>query len=474
MTDGKGRPGQQREGSYRDAVRFLSSALRFGIDPSLEGIGKLVSALGEPQNRYGCLQVAGTNGKSSTSRLLAALLHAEGFKVGLYTSPHLVGYPERFEVDGAVISHGTFAGVAHEVRMAASRLAEEAHPGEAGERMRYDERRERVLQVDDGCTFTEFEYLTAMALLLFAREQVDFAVLEVGLGGRWDATSIVDPAVATVCGIGLDHQGILGETVWDIAREKAAIIKPASTAVLGPRCAETRSVFYEHARSVDAQVRTVGICGEPVFPEVPDELRAWFRSRVTPEGLLVDVRGYHDVYEGLLLPHAPSYQAENIACAVASAECCLGRPLERPRVREALMHVRFPGRFEQLHDDPPLVVDAAHNPQGARVLADAIERRFGEGRRPTLLLAVLSDKDAEGIIDALAPVAGDIVVTCTSSPRALPPDELAAIVRERTGVEPRVFPSPENALQGLLVDGAPPVVATGSITLAGEIKGLFN
>ncbi|MDO4850456.1 MAG: cyanophycin synthetase [Actinomycetota bacterium] len=474
MTDGADRSGYLQEESYRDAVGFLSSALRFGIDPSLEGIGRLVDALGEPQGGYGCLQVAGTNGKSSTARLLAALLHAEGFRVGLYTSPHLVEYPERFEVNGAVISHRTFTRAVDEVRAVASRLSAAVCPEGAGERLRYDERREKVLQVADGRTFTEFEYLTAMALLVFAWEQVDFAVLEVGLGGRWDATSIVDPAVATVCGIGLDHQGILGETEWDIAREKAAIIKPASAAVLGPRCTDTRAVFYERAESVHAQVRTVSPFDAPSFIEVPDELQAHFRSRGTSGGLEVDVQGYHGLYEGLLLPHAPAYQAENVACAVASAECCLGRALDRSCIHDALMHVRFPGRFEQLQDDPPLIIDAAHNPQGACVLADAIERRFDGERRPTLLLAVLSDKDAEGIVDALVPHVGHVAVTCTSSPRALSPEELAVLVRGRTGVDPQVFPSPDEALQALLVDGAAPVVATGSITLAGEIKGLFN
>ncbi|MDR1082772.1 MAG: hypothetical protein LBL27_02755, partial [Coriobacteriales bacterium] len=227
------------EGLYDEALGILRDALAFGIEPSLAGITALMRELGEPQLRYPCIQIAGTNGKSSTARFTAAFLHACGRKVGLYTSPELVEYPERMELDGEVVSRACFADAV---------LA--AH-----------EASQRAIASGEIEVITEFELLTAAALWLFAEERVTFAVLEVGLGGRWDATSVVNPKVAVVTGIDLDHTAILGDSLEQIAAEKAAIIKPGSIPVLGPGTTATREVFLARCQEVGTAPVIVGESG---------------------------------------------------------------------------------------------------------------------------------------------------------------------------------------------------------------------
>ncbi|MGN0035491.1 MAG: bifunctional folylpolyglutamate synthase/dihydrofolate synthase, partial [Coriobacteriales bacterium] len=324
-------------------------------------------------------------------------------------------------------------------------------------------------------SFTEFELLTAMSFVLFSEARVDFAVLEVGLGGRWDATNIVDEAVAVICGIGLDHQAILGETLEAIAAEKAAIIKPATSVVLGPATSEVQQVFLDRVEACDAGLCVVSPCGNRLFPDVIPELTVTYEGVATSDGLSFSVAGRHARYDGLVLPAAPSYQLANAACAVAAAEGALGRALDAKSVREAFSSCTFPGRFAVLTDDPLLIVDGAHNPQGASALARAIDERFSGQRRPVLLLAVLADKDARGIVDALAPHVADIVVTQTSSTRARPCRELADLVESRIGHRPAVYASVTDAVDALVVRGdGTPVVAAGSITLAAELTRLFG
>jgi dihydrofolate synthase/folylpolyglutamate synthase len=227
-----------RPWTYDEATRVLGRVLRFGVNPSLDAIAALTEALGRPQDTYAGIQITGTNGKSSTARLTAGILRAHGMKVGLYTSPELERYPERIEVGGEMVSDAEFAlcvGVAIDTAVA---LWGESEPG-----------------VPSGVT--EFELLTAAALWRFSQATVDVAVLEVGMGGRWDATSVIDPAVAVITGVGLDHTGILGDTVEEIAAEKAAIICAGSVCVLGPGTKSTARIMHARARSVGARVVTV-------------------------------------------------------------------------------------------------------------------------------------------------------------------------------------------------------------------------
>lgn len=397
--------------TYDDAVATLEDALKFGMDPSLEPIRAMCAAMGDPQKRYRCVQVAGTNGKSSTTRMIAALLHAQGLRVGLYVSPHLIKYPERIEIDGRVVSDEDFARGIEVALDAAARAGVQA---------------------------TEFELLTAAALWLFAREDVDWAVLECGLGGRWDATSIVDPQVAVITGVALEHTAILGDTIEKIAGEKAAIIKPGSHAIFAHDLA-AQGVFERQAQDV----------GAPYSYAKLDATRAFDDE----------------------LAYMPAYQRSNLATALAAVTVALGHAPSPESASIALGGLVIPGRFEILRHDPLVIVDAAHNPQSAHVLAGELRRLFdGDAAIPTLLLGVLDDKDARGIIRELCPLFDRIVVTASSSTRAVPATELASLVAEETGVRPEATHD-VRAAQELL--SGEPIVATGSITVAGEVKGIW-
>ena len=396
--------------NYEESVAALESALKFGIDPSLEPIRKMCAAMGMPQDAYDCVQVAGTNGKSSVTRMTAAILRGQGRKVGLYTSPELVRYPERMEIDGKVVSDQYFADAVE----AALKAAEEC-----------------------GLEATEFELLTAGALWLFAREGVDVAVLECGLGGRWDATSVCTPKVAVITGIALDHTHILGNTLEAIAGEKAPIIKAGCKAVLAPALA-AREVF-------DARIAEVGAQAVEVDP-LMGELFAF------------------------AVAHMPSYQRQNAAVAFVAAKALVG-PISIEEAEEALRGLQIPGRFETLRREPPLLIDAAHNPQSAHVLAEEVERRFPErAARPTLLLGVLADKDVKGVVGELAPLFNRVVCTQSASPRAIAAGELADIVTAAGCKDVRVIATIPEAL-AVLEDT--PTIASGSITVAGEVKGCW-
>ena len=444
--------------TYSEALTALRRALVFGINPSLDGITELTQELGRPQDSFASVQITGTNGKSSTARITAALLEAEGMRTGLYTSPELERYPERIELGTAVVSDDDFVRALSATLDAAGRL-----------------RGATSLGTDAG--FTEFELLTAAALWLFRERGVELAVLEVGLGGRWDATSVVAPSVAVITGVGLDHTGILGDTLEAIAAEKAAIIRPATSPVLGPGTHGVEGVFTARAEAVGTHARAVRPFGEPT--PVPEELTVRFEITNRPTGpgetTTVHVRGVHADYSGLSLS-GPAYQAANVATAVASAEAALGRALDPQRARAALSALTIPGRFELVRDWPPVLIDASHNPQAAHALADALRDAFPDpNARPALLLGILADKDARGIVEALAPIAGAIAVTRSASPRAMSVQALAALVEEVTGAPPlAVHATVPDAIAALSGSWRGAWVITGSVTTAGEARGLLR
>lgn len=456
---------------YDEALESLHESLKFGIEPSLEGVRALADQMGRPQDTYTCLQVAGTNGKSSTVRLVAAILREHGYRVGLYTSPELVEYPERMEVDGKVISKELFGRAVGDAVRAGRDLA-----------LRVDQ--DHLVGADGkplSGIFTEFELLTAAALHVFSLAKCDFAVLEVGMGGRWDATSIVEPKVAAITGIGLDHTEILGDTVEKIAGEKAGIIKHGSTVVLGPGTAETTQVFLDKMAEVQTDGVAVreGFGSRAVASPFDEEHTVRFAGRMRNGVVTDDIQGLYAKYMSVGM-HAPSYQKANIATAVAICEQALGRALDLSVLRKAVGELQVPGRFETLSRDPLLIIDAAHNPESAGVLANSIRERFDHGdafSKPTILLGIFADKDYRGIVRALAPVADRFVVSASDNERSLSPDQLADVVAEETGTRPDAYPTLEEALHALRTPArrgkhAPAVVATGSISVAGTVKGL--
>lgn len=437
--------------TFNEAAAHLKSALKFGIEPSLDGVRMLADALGTPQRTFASVQVTGTNGKTSTSRMIAAILAAHGFKVGLFTSPELISYEERVEIDGAAVSREEFTDAVQRVAQAASTIPR---------------------------TVTEFELLTGVALLMFAESQVDFAVFEVGMGGEWDSTSVVDPSVAVVTGVALDHQAVLGDTLAEIAMQKAGIIRPASAPILGPGIPdEVLPIFLERADECDTHARLVLPRGES--SPAPDDLTVRFTLRDRQESTTevgipsawgVDIEGLHGSYPDLAIV-APRVFAQNVATAVAAGEAALGRALDPDLTRAALARLALPGRFERLRTQPAVVVDGSHNPQAAAALADAIAEAFPEP--PLVVLGVLSDKDARGIVTALVSAAGGFVVTAPDSPRALPAHVLAGVVRELTDLPVHVVEPLDAALRYALASGSSGVVVTGSLTTAGQARNLL-
>ena len=456
--------------TYDEALEQLHSALRFGICPMLETVEDMLAELGDPDLCYDCVQIAGTNGKTSTSRFTAAILAGEGLSVALYTSPELVSYTERMEVGGHPVSEAAFAhGIAAAAeagrRVNASRAA-------AGERP-YD--------------ITEFDTLTVAAAVVFAEAGVDVAVLECGMGGRWDATSAMKSIRSVaVTGIGLDHTRILGDTLEAIAGEKAAIIKPGRACVLGVGCATPTSVedvFLEqcHAAGVTPTlVRAldrVDVAGE-MHPGIAREHaglpQASFGVTKRPHRLgaplELSVNTPRSLYAELACLK-PDYQAANLACAVALAEAHLGRALAQDALFESLVTCPTPGRFQLLRPEPPVLIDACHNPQSVEAFLSAVAAVEPDvARRPHLLCAVLADKDVAGIVRLLAPAFPSVCVTQTASPRALAVHELAGLFREAGATVTAEYPDVASATSALCGES---YVACGSITLAGEVAGLL-
>ncbi len=411
--------------TYAEAVRRLL-ALRggeqTGMRPGLERIETLLVALGHPEQRYTLVQVGGTNGKGSVSAMLAAMLKAAGRRTGLYTSPHLVSFRERIRVNGEAISED---GVVDGVEALATLVA------------RLDA--------------SMFEAATALALDHFAREGVEIAVLEVGLGGRLDATTVGAPAATVITRIDLDHQAVLGSTLAEIAREKAALIRsgvaitsaqaPEATSVLAARAAATRVPLLMAGRDLHVTVEHSTLAGQRISCAGPD----W---------------NLPDLDLALL----GTFQPENALLAVAAARA-LGVP--EAAVRAGLAVVQWPGRFHVIGTGPRLVLDGAHNVGGARALAASLAASFPR-ERPTFAIGIYRDKDVAGILAVLAPLAGRLIVTAAANPRAAPPAMLAECV-PAGAPSAEIAPTVREALAMLGATPRPAVACvTGSLSMIGE------
>ena len=456
--------------SYAEALQTLHAACKFGIQPMLETVVDMLAELGDPDLSFRSLQIAGTNGKTSTSRYAAAILRGQGLRVALYTSPELVSLTERMEVDGVPVSEGTFAcGV--------------AAAAEAGRRVNIRRRASGERPYD----VTQFDILTVAACVAFAQADVDVAVLECGMGGRWDATSAVKSIEAVaVTGVGLDHTRILGDTLEAIAGEKAAIIRCGQSCVLGVGTATPDSVedvFLDRCRSQDVTPvllrpeRLEDAAGE-MHAGVPRRhaslLRASYRITSRPRRLgaplELTVRTPRRAYTGLTALK-PSYQAANIACAVTLTEAFLDGELDGDQLLESVRQCPTPGRFSLLRPNPPVLVDACHNPQSVDAFLAALQDIAPDpATRPPLLCAVLADKDVGGIVSRLARAFPAVVCTQTSSSRSLGADEL---VRRFLAAGAKVTGSYGSVAAALAAMSAGPLVGCGSITLAGALAALL-
>lgn len=413
------------------------------ISPTRERIAALAGLLGDPQHAFAVIHVTGTNGKTSTTRMIDTLLRERGLRTGRFTSPHLVSMRERICVDG--------------VPLAAERFIE-----------LYEEIAPYVAMVDSQqpVPLSFFEILTGMMFAAFADAPVDVAVIEVGLGGRWDATNVADGSVAVITPIAMDHMRWLGDTIEAIATEKAGIIKPGAVAVLARQPPAAAEVLLGRAASVGAAVAREGL----EFGVLGRELAVGGQQLV--------LKGMSGAYDDIYLPLFGAHQASNAACALAAVEAFTGAG-ETDLVRSAFAKVSSPGRLDILRRSPTVIADAAHNPAGMAVTVAALTESFTFDR-VIGVVAVAEDKDVAGLLDELEPVLSDIVVTTNSSLRAMPAAELAELARESFGedrvlVAGRLDRAIEMAVNlageaGADGTGGAAVLVTGSVVTAGDAQ----
>ncbi|HEU4999445.1 MAG TPA: cyanophycin synthetase [Lapillicoccus sp.] len=421
------------------------------VDPSLDTVREVMELLGDPQRAYPVIHLTGTNGKTSTTRMIDSLLTAMGLKTGRFTSPHLHSFRERITIGGEPI--------------APERLVEV-----------YDEVRPMVQLVDDravaagGTRLNFFMMSVVLAYTAFADAPVDVGVVEVGLGGTWDATNVADGQVAVVTPVAIDHTRLLGSTVEEIATEKSGIIKPGAITVSALQEPDVAEILLERANEVGARIVFEG-----------NDFGVTARD-VAVGGQQLSLRGLTGDYPDIYLPLHGEHQAGNAAIALAAVEAFLGggeQRLDLEVVRQGFADVTSPGRLEIVRRSPTVLVDAAHNPAGMRALRSALSDSFTFNRLVGLV-AIFSDKEAAEMLEILEPALDHVVVTRNTSPRSIPPRELGAIATEifgegRVTVESSMPDAIESAVTLAEEDGiGGGVIVTGSVVTAADARLLLG
>ncbi len=424
--------------SYSRAIDYLYGLQKFGMKFGLDNIRKLMAAFDNPQRSFRSIHVAGTNGKGSTSAMIASILKTAGVKTGLFSSPHLVSFTERIRVDGEEISENDVISLADEVRSTAEKI-EDFSP-------------------------TFFEVVTTMAFIHFRKMGVEWAVIETGLGGRLDATNVITPEVSVITKIGLDHCEFLGKTLGEIASEKTGIIKTAVPVVSALQEAEAIRVIEKTARER----------GAPLF-----EYGKSFMAEAISEhfaGISFSYRG-EGRYEDLAVSLAGRYQADNASMAIKTAEILIAKyPGMKCDIRKGLSTVQWPGRLEMIHSDPPVLIDGAHNPQAAVALSEHLRNIvLKKYKRIIMVVGVMGDKDVEGILNPLLPVASDILFTAPAYGRSAVPKRLAALAAAK-GYESIIVSNVSDAVKKAVEIWQPGglIVVTGSFYTIGEAKESFG
>lgn len=442
------------------------------LEPSSARISALMQLLGSPQLSYPCIHIAGTNGKTSVTRMVDALLTALQQRTGRISSPHLQSVVERIAIDNRSISPARYVEIYREIEPLVQIIDAQSQAGQLG---------------PVGPAMSKFEVLTAMAFAAFADAPVDIGVIEVGMGGRWDATNVIEAPVAVITPISFDHAEYLGNTIGDIAAEKAGIISGphklsefseedlSTVAIIGRQADEAMSVVLEHAMRAEAYVAR------------EDSEFAVLNRRVAVGGQIVDMQGLGGVYSDIFLPLHGEHQAHNAVVALAAVEAFFGagasRQLDIDTVRAGFSAVTSPGRLERMRSGPTVFIDAAHNPSGANALAQALVSEF-DFRFLVCVLSVMGDKDVAGILAALEPVCDQLIVTHNGSPRALEVDALALQAEQIFSPQQvmRVAALPDAVDTAIALakehsgdDGAGAgIVITGSVMTAGAARTLFN
>ncbi len=446
-----GSPGSPTPSYPLAEAALLSRWPETRLEPSLDRIKALCELLGDPQHAAPVIHLTGTNGKTSTARMVDSLVRGLGLRTGRFTSPHVESMRERICVDGEPLSEQRFAEVFAEVAPYAEVVDRSGpHP------------------------VSFFEMVTAMAFAAFADAPVDVVILEVGMGGSWDATNVADAAVALVTPIAVDHANYLGDSPEEIAEEKAGIIKPGSFGVLAQQPVEVAEVLLRRAVEVEATVAREGL-----------EFGVVERTAGVG-GQLVTLQGLERQYPEVFLPLHGAHQAHNAVCALAAVEALRGgEAIDIEVVRDAFGQVDSPARLEVVRRSPTVVVDAAHNPAGAQATAEAVQEAFAFS--PLIgVLGVMGDKDVEGLLEVLEPIMASVVCSQNSTPRSMPAESLGELARgvfgpDRVVVRPRLDDAIDAAI-GLAEEGgmygealgSGGVLVTGSVITAGEARTLFK
>ncbi len=413
------------------------------IAPTLERISALVDMLGSPQLTYPTIHIGGTNGKTTTSRMVDSLLFEMGLRTGRFTSPHLESYLERICINGQPIDAKelifSFNDISPYLDLMDSKF-------------------------DNPISF--FEAITALAFAAFAEHPIDVGVIEVGMGGQWDATNVVDADVSVIMPIGLDHMEYLGNTIGEIAKTKAGIIKEQGFVVLAQQEPEAAVELLRRAAEVGADVAREGL-------EYSIDSRA-----IAVGGQLISITGLRGHYDEIFLPLHGKHQASNAAAALIAVEAFFGeQDLDIDAVRAGFANVTSPGRCEIIHRDPIIILDAAHNPHGAKAIAETIQSEFTFDD-VTGIVALMADKDALGILQALEPIMNQVIVTTNSAARSMSVNDLEALATQVFGAD-RVFAQPTlaDAIDKAIKDSVRPlsdeslaILITGSVVTVGQAR----
>jgi dihydrofolate synthase/folylpolyglutamate synthase len=457
--------------SYSGTINYLYSLQKYGIKFGLDNISRLMASLDDPHKSFLSVHVAGTNGKGSVSAIIASILESAGLKVGLFTSPHIVSFTERIKINGEEISEDEIIELADEIRY--------------------------IVERNGDFSPTFFEVVTAMALLYFKREKIDIAVIEVGMGGRLDATNIIAPVVSVITNISCDHMEFLGSTLEEIAREKAGIIKkgvPVVTSyqeteainVIEGKALENDSALYIYDRDFFAVLKREdfsGICFD------------YHNSQFTINDLVLPLMGEHQVQNAsvaikaamivlnnipYLPPHPPltkgGIKRDNLTKGEQEGGYDDSTPVGYRFIREGLKNVRWPGRLEIVKEDPVILIDGAHNPAAAYALSRAVKKFFSEKyKRIIIVLGIMSDKDAKGIMEPLLPLASEIILTSPEYSRAASPEKLAGIAASLGFFNVRTTLTVKDAIEMALelahdTPASSLILVTGSFYTIGETK----
>jgi dihydrofolate synthase/folylpolyglutamate synthase len=430
------------ERPYQETIEYLYALQKHGVKLALANSVALMEIMGNPHLKFPSIHVAGTNGKGSTSAFIAAILQSAGFRVGLYTSPHLVNFTERIRINNIQIPEQKIIELAQRVRQGYQQWSPEG---------------------SGVISPTFFEVTTAMAFSYFAEEGVDFAVVEVGMGGRLDSTNVIMPAVSVITNIDREHTEFLGDTLEQIAHEKAGIIKPGIPVVTGVAQPEVISVIESEAAMKKATVYRLSRDYKP-------------ENVVSRRGQVFDYRGISTSYENVMITMLGRYQVDNACLALAAIEClrASGVTVDGSAVRRGLKQTRWQGRMERVAQRPDIYLDGAHNPASMKELATTIRAMKSEYRRIILVIGILGDKDYQGMTPEIVPLVEHVVVTKPAYSRAMDVPMLATSIRSlHRSVDSAETVAGAIAMARAIASVDDLILITGSLYVVGEARALF-